>query len=226
MQDRSKTHKAYWVQSLRQQQLKPLIEILEVVEEAVWEDAERFWIAYLRFLGCRLTNQDSGGRNDKRRSPETCRLISSRLKGRPGRKQPPEEIAKRRAARLGHKASPETRARISAAKKGKGHPHTDESRKKISIANQGKRRSAESRAKMTGRKFSAEHIANIVASWKTRKRYQRTPEHTAKLVAVHAARRAREASLRQTAEAGGSLSVPSSPHPYPSEPPASVSQPA
>jgi hypothetical protein len=53
-----------------------------------------------------------------------------------GRKQSQEAIEKTRAAQMGHTVSAETRAKISAARKGKpGHPHTDESKAKIGQAN-------------------------------------------------------------------------------------------
>jgi len=57
-------HKTNWLKSLRAKGLKPIIEALEeIIEptEAQWQEAERFWIEYLRVLGFKLTNLVAGG---------------------------------------------------------------------------------------------------------------------------------------------------------------------
>lgn len=41
--------------------LKPLIEPMETVDVGDWQEAERFWVEYLRFFGVKLLNANNGG---------------------------------------------------------------------------------------------------------------------------------------------------------------------
>jgi hypothetical protein len=51
-----------WVRSVMSHGSLPQIEILEEFSNAgELDEAERFWIGYLRFIGCRLTNMSDGG---------------------------------------------------------------------------------------------------------------------------------------------------------------------
>ena len=67
-------------------------------------------------------------------------------------------------SRVGIKHSPETRAKMSAAHKGR--KHSAEHRAKLSAARKGKPMSAETRANMSGRVWSAESRAKSSASQK------------------------------------------------------------
>lgn len=57
------SHKNNWIKSLHNQGLKPLMEVLEVVDTS-WEEShrlEKYWIEQLKVWGLRLTNsQDMG----------------------------------------------------------------------------------------------------------------------------------------------------------------------
>lgn len=69
---------------------------------------------------------------------------------------------------VGYRHSDETRAKISAALKGKGHPHTEESKRKIGAANKGNKRpdlAARGRSRLgkPGRPHSKETKAKIRA---------------------------------------------------------------
>lgn len=64
---------------------------------------------------------------------------------------------------------------------GHSHRHTPESRAKISAARLGKKLSAETRAKLTGRKLTAEHCASLSAA-RIGKKF--TAEHRARLSAA------------------------------------------
>jgi GIY-YIG catalytic domain len=71
--------KVCWIDSLIKKGLTPSMEVIEVVEcesDADWQDAERFWIAYFKFLGFRLLNLDGGGLSGKKLSEETKIKIS------------------------------------------------------------------------------------------------------------------------------------------------------
>ena len=101
------THKDNWIQSLKKKGLAPIIESIEEivsVNESDWQEAERFWIETLRFLGCRLTNAAVGG-----------------LGGGGTKHWKADSRAKMLAASKAHFADPKNRERHSAIKKGKPH---------------------------------------------------------------------------------------------------------
>ncbi len=111
-----------------------------------WQEAERFWISYLSFLGMRLTNLDSGGIGGKRVSDETK--------------------VKLRAWQVGRKFSPEHRAKLSAARK--GIKLTEAHKAAIRRNSFGKTFSPERCAKIAaskiGIKRSPETVAKILAT--------------------------------------------------------------
>ncbi len=123
------------------------------------DEAERAWIALLRDMGCRLTNLTDGGEGvrglaHRPRSEEHCANLSAALKGR--------------------SLSPETRAKISRARRGQKYgPLSEKHRAKISAALVGRKASPETRARMGN----------------ARRGKPLSKEHCAKLSAVHAARR-------------------------------------
>ena len=55
------THKAKWIFSLLEQHKKPIIELIEEVDEDLWEDKEIYWIHYYSNI-YDLTNHDKGGK--------------------------------------------------------------------------------------------------------------------------------------------------------------------
>lgn len=55
------THKYAWLTNLLKAGLRPTIQILEEVQTSVWQEAECFWIAYMKFMGADLTNSTIGG---------------------------------------------------------------------------------------------------------------------------------------------------------------------
>lgn len=159
--EHSNTRKATWIKSLKVLGLKPAMDVLEEYPDAPetdWYAAEEFWISYLRFLGCPLTNLALGGRGGGRACIET-RAKQSAIKS--GRRLTPEHRRSIGRALTGYKHSPEYCARLSAALRGK-HVST-ETRAKLRLVNLGKKhapRSAEHRAKMReimrGKRASAE----------------------------------------------------------------------
>ncbi len=56
-----KCHKSCWIISLKNQGLKPKIELLDVVEDEEWEFWEQYWISQCKAWGFRLTNHTAGG---------------------------------------------------------------------------------------------------------------------------------------------------------------------
>jgi hypothetical protein len=68
--DPSVNRRTRWLRKLAQGGKRPVIEVLEVVEEHHWQDRERFWIAKLRADGCDLVNLTDGGEGASRKLPE------------------------------------------------------------------------------------------------------------------------------------------------------------
>ena len=96
-----KTHKARWLNSLILDGKKPKIEILEVVDESVVDERERFWIAAFRASGCDLTNLTDGGEGGatitgRKLGPIKPHVLAAMLKNR--RKLTPEELSRRAKA--------------------------------------------------------------------------------------------------------------------------------
>jgi len=53
------THKRNWINSLREEKLKPVLEILEEVSIDKWKDYERMYIK--KYIDCDLMNYTDGG---------------------------------------------------------------------------------------------------------------------------------------------------------------------
>lgn len=97
-------HRLLWMRKLLTAGVLPCQRLLEMVEGASWQEAERRWIRDLRAAGHDLVNGTNGGEGG-------CAWI--------GRTMPPEVRAKIRNAKLGKRHSLETRAKMSASRMGK-----------------------------------------------------------------------------------------------------------
>tara|TARA_R110002111_G_scaffold83877_2_gene131624 strand:- start:107 stop:610 length:504 start_codon:yes stop_codon:yes gene_type:complete len=84
-----------WIKSLLNENLKPVIEIIEETNELYWANREKYWIRYYRNLNCKLCNLTDGGESNN------GYVYSEELK----------EI--RRQARLGWVIPEETKNKIS-----------------------------------------------------------------------------------------------------------------
>jgi hypothetical protein len=113
---RHKTHKNHWLRELLAEGVEPVVDLLEAhnTVEAL-DAAETFFIDYLRYVGCDLTNLAAGGtglRKGSRMSQETRRRMSEAHTG----KTAPKSAGwreKLRLANLGKKMTPATRQRMS-----------------------------------------------------------------------------------------------------------------
>jgi len=124
-----------WIYQLLNKNTKPIISLLEIVEEQDdWQNREIFWIQKGRELGWRLTNLTIGGEGSVgfKHSLESKQKMSDIAKNRS------VEINKKISnANKGKKASEETRRKMSNSKLGKNNPifgkgHTKEAREKMS----------------------------------------------------------------------------------------------
>lgn len=113
------THRDNWLKALRRDGLEPETVVLEeVISRDALNDAEVFWISYMRFIGCDLTNHTRGGGGAfGRKLSKKSRLKMSRsAKTRFAR---PEERARLSIAHQGKSQSPEARAKQAAALRGR-----------------------------------------------------------------------------------------------------------
>ncbi len=194
--DKIVSHKSNWIQKLKRGGKLPKIEVVEEIESGDWGEAERWWISYLRSLGCRLTNADDGGSGGYPRSDATRKKLSDALKGRPvpewkrksisraltGRVLPQAEKDKISASLTGRKMKPEwIKAWVDSRRAGKGWatlkgkkraPFSAEWRAAIGRSHWGKKHSVETKKKM-----SAAHIG--------RKKGPFSEKHRAALSASH-----------------------------------------
>lgn len=164
---RDSGHKANWIRKLHREGLSYLIvEIQHVADRDVLSQAEIFWIAYFKGLGCDLLNATAGGDGGfTGYSAERNRKLSLALKGR--KRTDAERAAISRGKQF---ISAETRAKLSAA--GRGRKHSEAQRRKNSEAKTGTKASSETKAKMSaaraGYRHSEETKAKISASHKAR----------------------------------------------------------
>jgi group I intron endonuclease len=76
--EKSKSHKSNWIQSLRKQGLKPIIESIEdnILSYDEVCDREIYWIQKYKSEGHPLTNMASGGNKNKKMSDESREKMS------------------------------------------------------------------------------------------------------------------------------------------------------
>ena len=149
---KGKTHRNRWFAKV----VNPLFFVVEVVPAGGdWAEAERFWIEYLRFMGCDLVNSTSGG------------------EGLVGYKFTPEQLERVKAAnRLS--ITPERNEKISRGLKGGTRVITPEWRNKIAESCKGRTISQEHRDKISattkGRESTTKMTAEIKAKISATKR--------------------------------------------------------
>lgn len=129
------THVGHWIRRLRAENLEPGIEVLEEHEAAqTLLEAERHFIAYFRFVGCRLTNLTDGGEGPLGRVA-TSQHRKKVAEANSRRIWTDESRRKASESKLGRTHSQETRSRMSASRK--GLPKSEEHRQKIAAALRG-----------------------------------------------------------------------------------------
>ena len=118
-----------WIYSLLQQGKKPIIELIEEIEDSLWEEREMYWIQYYSSRA-KLTNFQLGGGHSnvgKELKKEHRKAISESLKGKP--------------------RDEETKKRISESHKGK--VLSESTKQKLREINLGKSISQKTRIKMS-----------------------------------------------------------------------------
>jgi len=59
--DKRVNHRTCWIKSLKKKGLKPIVEILAIVDKKQWQNWERFFIKYYKGRGFKLVNGTLGG---------------------------------------------------------------------------------------------------------------------------------------------------------------------
>lgn len=192
-----KTYKARWLKSLHVRGLRPILEIVEKVPLAIWQEREMYWIQHCRSQGCPLTNTTDGGDGASHLTPEIRAIVTAKNKGK---KRNPDAVAKTTAALRGRKRSPESIAKMVETKRGtKRPPFSEEWKCHLSEGHTGKKASPETLVKLsafqksrkhapmseeqkrkigkanTGQKRSPETIARMVAAWERRRARTKLP---------------------------------------------------
>jgi GIY-YIG catalytic domain/NUMOD3 motif len=199
-----KCHRECWLKGMQDRGLKPELCIIEEVPESEWQDAERFWIQYFRFIGCDLLNLTSGGDGCPDLAPESRARMAKKVgdahRGRPLSEEHRRKIGE---AQKGKVISPETRAAVSKANRGR--VYTDEQRQSRSERQTGRKmppRSEEWRRKKSeaerGKVLSPETRAKLSAA---KKGVPKTPEHRAKIGEANRGRPVSEASREKSRQA-------------------------
>lgn len=139
--DEANGGKNKWLADLKAAGIAPRVVILEAVERTEWQEKERHWIAACREKHPGLLNISSGGNGlHEHRADVIAHMKTMRAK----QVITPEARAKMAAAKRGKShpgrpMTPELRAKLSAALKGRPHgPFSPETRAKISAAKKGK----------------------------------------------------------------------------------------
>ncbi len=175
LNEKRRSHKVHWISQLKSVGLLPQIEVVESFfnceDDSEWAKAERWWIAYLKFIGCRLLNQDEGGNSGYRKSEETKEKLRSipRRRGLPSPKK-------------GIKLTEEQKRNRKPRTKGDWH-HTEAHKEKMRKLGLGRKRSPESIAKTIaanlGRKASPETLEKLRISHLGKKRTKESIEKAA-----------------------------------------------
>ncbi len=103
-----------WINKLKRQGLKPLIQLIEEVPIDAWRERECYWIAYYHAQGCDLTNTSLGGLGLGYCAPETRAKIAKTLTGRDNGPEFRAKMKEVMAARKGIRRPPEVGAKVSA----------------------------------------------------------------------------------------------------------------
>lgn len=170
--------RTHWIAELLRLGYRPRIELIQEVPDAFWRQAEPYWIAYYRAIGCRLTNGTEGGDGGYSPTPDVLAKYGIANMGntyRLGKSHTEETKAKLSAATKAMWKDPTFRAQVVAGKT--GQKHTPETRTQMGESQRKRNEDPAERAKhagtMKGKPKSPEAIANMAAAQKARRAKER-----------------------------------------------------
>lgn len=114
---KSRTYKEQWIHGMKKIGMKPILEVLDIVNDEDWCYWEKWWICMLKTWGIRLTNIGIGGEGGTM-TEETKKKLSEALKGkqsRLGSKWSEEQRDKTITSLVGRKLSEEHTKKIAAS---------------------------------------------------------------------------------------------------------------
>ena len=81
--NKSNNHKNFWIRSLLNENLMPIFDLIDEVEENEWQYWESFWICQFKSWGFKLTNSTDGGEGNNNQffSKETRKKLSDKFSG-------------------------------------------------------------------------------------------------------------------------------------------------
>jgi len=194
----AKTHLGYWLRKLRESGLTYNVVVLEETTEANLNDSERWWIAYGRLSGWRLTNGTDGGdgatagATNVAKRPEVRAKIKAHVNARPTISEV-TRARMRKAARERPRRShtEETKDKIRQANLGK--VVGENTRRKISEANVGYRHTEEAKAKMRGLQIGETNVSKRPeVRQKISESHKSNPKVLANLAAIHERKRVKD----------------------------------
>ena len=148
--DKSRTHKNNWVRSLVHKKQRPIMQVIECCDMAVWQEREKYYIAF--YGKANLLNVKDGGDGTTTIfcSADRAAKISKALKGRP---RSAEEVERIRLMNVGRKHTAEVNKQNSIRNSGErnanyGKPRSDATKDKIRKALLGQIISPETRDKI------------------------------------------------------------------------------
>ena len=183
-------HSRRWIHGLLLANLRPEIDVLEECDNnTAANDAERYWISYLRFVGADLTNRTPGGDGQTKGYRPTPEAVRKSAKGLLGKKRTPEQRERLRKAFN----KPELRERrrqivaelvannpewLAAVRRGRtGKKNSQETKRKMAAAWTPERKAAHAKAKSAlplDERWRGQLAAALKARW-DKKRKQCSP---------------------------------------------------
>ena len=119
LKDKTACHRTVWLAKLSREGSRPIVVPLEECSEEIWQERERYWIAFLRKNGADLVNGTEGGEGNINPSPEVRAKMSQAKKGKPppnkGKQHSAETRARLSISHMGKPMLPQTRAAIATA---------------------------------------------------------------------------------------------------------------
>lgn len=138
LSDKKKTHKGNWVRFLLNENLKPILEVIDKVDINEWKFWEQHYISLYKSWGFDLTNNTNGGEGFSDPTGEIRKKISKTLTGR---KQFSESIKKRVTTRqktfleTGLWAKPGTYEKVKSTRlANNSYKHTKKTKIKMSFS--------------------------------------------------------------------------------------------
>jgi group I intron endonuclease len=149
-------YKSNWLKSLIKEGFKPEIFCIEECSNESLNENEMFYVAYFKFLGCKLTNLTDGGEGLQPGYIPSKEIREKISKANTGKKRTPQQIEAMRERQKIISQNPDTYMHLVEWVKVNGSPNlgrkaSEETRRKQSEAKKGKKLSEEHKKKLCGK---------------------------------------------------------------------------